>query len=228
MARLGKYYWPTYDLGKAVEWVKELITKRVDITDEAKIAGVLGHKAPRGGTFESKMTVLSRYGLIERKKRITDLAQRIVHLTGKEKFKAAQEAFYNIPLFKELDDRKAYRMNLEEFGKTLVAITGAPLGIAATKAKDIYEVYKESRSYVESLRPEEEGMRTLEKKEAPTPTSRPMTLKIIAEAIGLEQTFPLTTRTVEILKGLVPDAVLEEIKRRVEAMEAKTTEKSIG
>jgi len=67
VTRLGRYYWPDYDLGKAVEWIIDLITKKVCLSDEAKVVGDLGHKALKGGALKIKMTVLSHYGLMERK-----------------------------------------------------------------------------------------------------------------------------------------------------------------
>jgi len=72
VTRLGGHYWPDYDLGKAVEWAKDLITKKGGLIDEVKVVEDLRHKALKGDASKTKMTVLSHYGLIERKNALTE------------------------------------------------------------------------------------------------------------------------------------------------------------
>jgi len=227
MGKIGRYEYPEHSLKDCIDWVKLLIDNlKGDLSDENRVAGVLGHKAPRGGAYIHKMLALERYGLIERGHRTTELADRVVYLTGEEKYKAVLEAFHRVELFRQLDERFPTEVKEEEFPRALVAITGVSLADAVKKSESILKIYKEGKSYINSIKPVEARAEKMIEAEQETisplihpPIAMP-TFSIEAQTLTIK--VPLDIEAIDFATKQIP-TWLEYAKKQIKARKAKET-----
>jgi len=224
MGKIKAYEYPDYKLSDCIGWASKLIDAlKGDVSDENRVATILGHKAPKGGAFNAKMISLERWGLIERGKRVTELAETIIKPRNElEKRNAVLQCIQRIKLFKEIHDRYPDKIPEENFWEVLVAITGASRSEATKKEDSILKIYKDAIDYLDSIKIPE--MEVVEVKPPAPPTQAPLTVVSFPIALpkfdvlpdALQITIPLSIESIEFAEKQIP-IWLKEAKKQIES-----------
>ena len=161
MGKIGAYEYPDISL-RECEKIAKIVEDKLD--REVKIealATLLGHKDHRSGAYRLKLASLKRWGLSDGKK-LTDLADKLLHPMEGEKWTWIFEAIRNVQLFWELLKRNPDQIpSFEDFWKELVAICQVSRGEAEKEAKKIYPIYKDAIEYLIRLKPKEISIREI-------------------------------------------------------------------
>jgi len=161
MGKIGAYEYPDISL-RECEKIAKIIEDKLDreIKVEA-LATLLGHKDHRSGAYRQKLASLKRWGLSDGKK-LTDLADKLLHPMEGEKWMWIFEAIKKVQLFWELLKRNPdHTPSYEDFWKELVSICQVSRGDAEKEARKIYPIYKDAIDYLVRLKPKEVSIRDI-------------------------------------------------------------------
>lgn len=144
MGRIGPYRYPDITLEEARLILLVNLTYQGASLDPPYLAKRLGHVNEKSGAFKRKLQSLRRWGLINRKNKITPLGLRLASAkTNEEWSKVAVDAFNNVLLFSQLitmlNDEGALSSSI--FKKHLAILTRAKTEEIEKKWKHIWRVF---------------------------------------------------------------------------------------
>ncbi len=149
MGKIGSYQYPDLKLGESIEIVSKIINNfKGEITLDG-LAEMLRMKKSGGG-FIIKVSSLRQYNLVGGGQKLiaTDLAKRIVLSPSQvEKENAKAEAYLNIQLFKDLNEKCDKNTSKMDFDIILKELTKADLLEIKNKSAAIYKLFLEASSY---------------------------------------------------------------------------------
>jgi hypothetical protein len=148
---------PDERLRKAVTWTRKIHDRfGTAEADSLVVAQALGH-ASVGGAFNSKMAVMTSYGLIERgqgKVRVTDIARMLVSpRTTKESAEGAKAALQKVSLWQRLyKDYTSKSLTIPaDFAQDLAKISGVAINDARNKSEWVANAYADDLAFAEEV-----------------------------------------------------------------------------
>jgi hypothetical protein len=224
MGKIGAYEYPDYKLSDCIAYASKLLDALDgDLSDENRVATILGHAAPQGGAYQSKMNSLERWGLIERGKRVTELAETILKPRNDlEKKEAVLKAIRHVKLFEEIYAKYQDKVPEENFWEVLVAITGVSRSEATKKEEAILKIYKDAINYLNSIKVPEKEIKPI----MPTAVTPPIIAlpTYSVEGDKLIITIPLNAKAIDYaIQHTFKEVTtwLEYAKSQIESKEAK-------
>jgi hypothetical protein len=142
---------------RAVGWTRTVHNRfGTAEADSLLVAQALGHSSV-GGAFNSKVAVLTAYGLVERgqgKIRVTDIGRMIVSpRTAREAVEGASAALFKVSLWQRLHrDYTAKGLKIPtDLAPELARIAGITITDARTRAEWITRAYSEDLAFLDSV-----------------------------------------------------------------------------
>jgi hypothetical protein len=112
--------YPVYDLNSSLELAKAVKEKGGNASTPEQLGGHLGYKNTKGGGFVSRVASARAFGLIRTVQghyEITPRAESILYrVTEEAKGQALRDAWFSIPLYKQIYERHKGTQLPEEFG----------------------------------------------------------------------------------------------------------------
>lgn len=151
MPKVGEYEYPQHGLSKCINWVEVIFEENISRADV--LAQQLGHKTTDSGAFRSKITSMSRYGLVAGRGddlELTNLGTQVASPKPgtDEREGALNRAARNVAILEELHQR----LDGQPLSKTgwhhVAEVTGVDRKEAQDEIKKLRKVYNDARSYL--------------------------------------------------------------------------------
>lgn len=117
------------------------------------LAQLLGYKSARNGQYWNKIAAMRTFGLLEGhgNVKVSEIAKHLTYGTNEQKREAAQKAFFNIPLWKELHSRYRLQLPKQDFWAKLQNITGCEAPEARSNEQFVYDAFGEDAKLLEAV-----------------------------------------------------------------------------
>jgi len=160
--KLGNYDLPPqnpFRLPKLVEDVKKIYdTYKADSIKSPNqndtLAQLLGYKSARNGQYWNKIAAMRAFGLLEGRGdvKVSEIAKRLTYgADAAQKKDAAQKAFFNIPLWKELHSRYRLQLPKQDFWAKLQNVTGCEAPEAKSYEQFVNDAFADDAKVLETV-----------------------------------------------------------------------------